>query len=331
MYKLIKAIVVLALVIAFGAAVFLYNIATEPTVNERIVVSSSDFALSGFLFLAQEQALFKKNGLEVVIDIVPSGKQGIEAMFAQKSQLAMAAETPIMMSIMNGKKIVVLGSLGESVGDNAVVGRIDHGIKTPDDLLGKSIAVEVGTSGEYFLDTLLISRRIDRSQVTIVPTSTDKITELLLAGKVDAGAGWPPYVLNWQQQLAMNAVTFNNPSYLAMTWCITATPDYVATHQDTLKKFFRTLAEAEQHFKKKPEDMRRILLEQRKVDSGLLDLNIYRFSLRFDQSIAVNLEGLTQWAMKRGMVQQRAMPNYLDFFVTEPLKAVNPEAVTIVR
>ncbi len=40
MYKLIKAIVVLVLVIAFGVAIFLrYGISTEPTVNERIVIN----------------------------------------------------------------------------------------------------------------------------------------------------------------------------------------------------------------------------------------------------------------------------------------------------
>jgi NitT/TauT family transport system substrate-binding protein len=333
MYQFIKPISILIVLIAIGSAVFLgYNPRfLKSNSHERLVVSSSNFALSGLLFLAQQQQLFQKQGLEVVINNVPSGKQAIENLFVEKAQLALSTETPIMLFIMQGKKLIVLGALGESVGDNALVGRVDHGITTPDDLAGKSIAVELGTSGEYFLDTLLSSHHIDRSQVIIVPTSSDQIAPLLLSGKVDAGSSWPPYVLPWQKQLGKNAVTFNNPHYLAMAWCVVSTPEYVSTHPKTLKKFFRALAEAEQHWQENPEELRKVLIEKSQINRELLDLNIYRFGLRFDQSIAVNLEGLSKWAIQRGMVAQQTIPNYLNFFETEPLSAVKPDAVTIVH
>ncbi|QPK64786.1 NrtA/SsuA/CpmA family ABC transporter substrate-binding protein [Methylomonas sp. LL1] len=330
--KRIRTMTVLVLVILFGAGVSGCDKAAErQTVKEKIVIASSPYALTGLVFLAIDQGLFEQQGLDVVVDLKPSGKQSLDAMLEQKAQIALASETPVVKTIMTGKRLAILGSLGESFGDIMLVGNMDHGMAKPEDLRGKAIAVEVGTSSEYFLDATLTNHNITRDQVRIVSISTDKIGEALASGEVDAGVGWQPYVLAWQKQLGDHAYSYSNPHYYTLTWYITASPDYVAGHGETLQKFFHALVEAEHHHQEQPEDMRRVLAERAKISAELYDTNVYRFALRLDQAMLVILESLSHWVMQRGIVPRQAMPNYLDFFATEPLKAVKPEAVTIVR
>ncbi len=305
--------------------------APEPKITERIVVSSSPYVLSGLLFLAIDQKLFEQQGLEVAVDLKASGKQSLEAMFEQESRIALATETPIMEAIMEGKPLAILGSLGECFGDLALVGRSDRGIASPKDLQGKTIAVEIGTSVEYFLDALLSDHGIKREEVKIVPTSTDRIGEALASGEVDAGIGWQPYISDWLKQLGSNAYRYSNPHYYTLTWFVSAERDYAANHRETLKKFFRALSEAERYYQAKPEEMRRVLAERAGINEDLNDPNVYRFALRADQSMLVILESLSRWALQRGIVPEQPVPNYLNYFDTAPLEAVKPEAVTIIR
>lgn len=330
-FRRIRTLILLGLVATLAACLWLYYKPSEQAIKQRIVVTSPSFALTGLLFLAIDQGLFDRQGLDVAVDLKPSGKQSLDAMLEQKSDIALVAETPVMKAVMTGKRLAILGSLGESFGDFLIVGRMDRGIAKPEDLRGKTIAVEAGTSCEYFLDAVLTDHNIARNEVRIVPTSTDKIGAALAAGEIDAGVGWQPYVLEWQKQLGPKVYSYANPRYYTLTWFITANPDYIASHNEALQKFFRALLEAERHHQAHPDDMRRVLADQAKISEELYDTDVYRFALRLDQSMLVILESLSQWAMQRGIVPQQAMPNYLDYFETGPLKAVKPDAVTIVR
>lgn len=61
----------------------------------------------------------------------------------------------------------------------------------------------------------------------------------------------------------------------------------------------------------------------------LLEPEDYTVSL--DEAMLLALEDITRWAMKKGLVESRPMPNYLNFMKYQHLDAVLPSAVTIVR
>jgi NitT/TauT family transport system substrate-binding protein len=300
------------------------------SVKEKMAVSTSRFGLSGLLYLAKEKGLFEKHGLDVAIDTRPSGRQAVEAMFAGQTQVALTAELPIAKAIMTGKRLAILGSLGEGIGDNQLVGRKDRGIADPKDLVGKTIAVETGTTAEYLVDAILGEYGIGRDQVRIVSLSVDKIGEALASGEVDAGCGFHPYVLEWQRQLGDNAYSYVNPRLYSLTWYAVAASEYAAAHDAALKKFFAALRDAERLHQAEPQTMRQALINAG-IPGEIHDANLYRFALRFDQSAVLTLEGLSRWALRRNLVPPQPVPNYLDAFVAGPLRAVKPEAVTVIR
>ena len=51
--------------------------------------------------------------------------------------------------------------------------------------------------------------------------------------------------------------------------------------------------------------------------------------MSLDQSLILALEDESRWAIKRGLVREMNIPNYLDFIYLDGLTSVKPEAVRI--
>ncbi len=67
-------------------------------------------------------------------------------------------------------------------------------------------------------------------------------------------------------------------------------------------------------------------------DSLLTELSaIYHFDLSLDQSFLLTLENQSKWAIKRGLTDRAAVPNFLDYIYLDALTSVKPENVTIIR
>ena len=60
-------------------------------------------------------------------------------------------------------------------------------------------------------------------------------------------------------------------------------------------------------------------------------LKHFDFRVRLDQSLLVLMEEEARWAIRSGLVPKQETPNYLSTLEVEPLLAVKPEAVQLVR
>jgi NitT/TauT family transport system substrate-binding protein len=56
----------------------------------------------------------------------------------------------------------------------------------------------------------------------------------------------------------------------------------------------------------------------------------YRFKVTLNQSLLLTLEGATRWAIKNQLTASSDIPNYLNSLFLDGLKAVKPEAVTVI-
>ena len=70
-----------------------------------------------------------------------------------------------------------------------------------------------------------------------------------------------------------------------------------------------------------------------KLDAGTFDAvgPDYHFALELNQNLLSTLEDQARWAIQNRLTTQTAMPNFLHIIKIDPLMAVNPDAVTIVR
>jgi len=60
-------------------------------------------------------------------------------------------------------------------------------------------------------------------------------------------------------------------------------------------------------------------------------LGLFEFHVRLDQSLVVLMEEEARWAIHAGLVPKQQMPNFLPSLAAEPLLAVSPGAVGLIR
>ena len=55
------------------------------------------------------------------------------------------------------------------------------------------------------------------------------------------------------------------------------------------------------------------------------------FGISLDQSLLVSWDNIARWAIKNKLVNEKKLPNYLNYICLDALQAVQPNSITIIR
>ncbi len=298
---------------------------------EKITVAYS--VGPSLVHVAFAKGFFAEEGLDATPQSYDRGKQALDAVIMGKADLATAADTPIMLAVMNGKQIAVIAVIQTSNTNQAIIAKRDRGIAGPSDLIGKKIGVALGTSSHYFLDSILLFHGIDRRQVTIVDIGPEMMSAAFRMGRVDAVSTWNPALTMKSQEVGKNFCMIYNQKVYTFDFCTVASQEFVRKNPEKVKKFLRALIKAEQFAKRHPDEAVLLAARFTGADEGLFRnaWELYDYRVTLDQSLLVNLEDQSRWALRNWLTTQKDMPNYLHFVYLDGLQAVKPEAVRIIR
>ena len=300
---------------------------------EAITIAVSALPHAGIVQLAAAEGYFAREGLAVTLQPYAFGKQALKALTTMKADIATCAETPLVFATLQGERIAVLATLASSTRATAVLARKGSGIATAKDLAGKRIGLLHGTSAEFFLDTLLVRNEVDRRAVRIVETKQEDMLAALQKGEVDAVTTWIPSLKSLQDSLGDKVISFYAEDVYWETFNIASRSGFAQERPEAAKKLLRALLWAEALFRDKPQEARRAVAAARKenpADVGEM-LAIFEFHVRLDQSLVVLMEEEARWAIHAGLAPKQQMPNFLASIAAEPLLAVSPGAVGLIR
>ena len=300
---------------------------------EKIIIAYVSNSGAVLMHIAFKKGFLAQEGLDVTPQPHAFGKLALEAVIEGKADLATVGDTPIMLAVMNGRKITALATIQTSNLNEAIVARKNRGIAAPGDLRGKIIGVTPGTTGDFFANSFLLIHGIDREHVTFVNMKPDEMSEAIHAGKVDAVSIWNPTLKQVLKESGNNGIAFYGDSFYTEFFCLASDQDYVRNHPEAVRKVLRALIRAEIFVKQQPEDARRLVADFIQTDKAALDeiWNIFSFRVTLDQAFLVDLEDQTRWAIKNGFTLRKDMPDYLDFIYVDGLHSVKPDAVRIIR
>ena len=305
-----------------------------PPPPEKVTIAYMASVNSILVDIAFAKGYFAQEGLDARPQPFAYGKLALDSVLAGKADLATAADTPIMLAVMNGKQITTVGVIQTSNRDEAIVARKDRGIASPADLKGKRIGVTAGTATDFFLHAFLADHDIDLKDVTIVNMTADnEMSEALVTGRVDAVSAFTSIMTVMKKELGSKGAFFFDESIYTEKFCVAAMQEYVRVHPEIIKKFLRALIRAETLARQDPEEAKRVVADFLHMDKAAIDeiWPIFTIGVKLDQALLADLEDQSRWALKKGLTINKDIPNFLDFISPDGLLAVKPEAVTILR
>lgn len=292
------------LIVAAG----LLAIAVSPARAEKIVLGFSASTAFSTAFVAANEGLFKKYGLDVEMKLVPNSSTTPAALMADSLQVATPTAPITMQAIEQGLDLVVVAGGGyytKGIEDVAVMVRPDSPIKTAKDFEGKRVAT-AGLNG--FLHVLfrkwMADNGGDYKEVSFTETAFAQQIDVLRGGQVDAILAVQPFLARGLETNAGKVVAF----YIADLEGETLSGWFVATRAWTAKNpkevaaFQAAMKEATEMMQKDPSIVRKANLVyipfpaevQAKFSEGK-----YRFEVRPEAIETWNKIALEQNMLKK--------------------------------
>ena len=326
----------LALVVACAVATMVWWTKTawlapaQPA--EKIVLAGLSLPGAGLFFVAKERGFFREQGLEVDLQAHATGKSALDALFAGKADLAIAGDTPIVFAIVAGRDLDILSTVYRPSGGIAIIARKDRAA-TPSQLKGKRIGVTFVSSGQFVADTFLLVHGVAQSETTMLNMQQGEMATALLAGAIDAACMWQPHLAAMQAKLGDNGVTFGNTTLYTFRLSLVTRPGYSEQHPERARKVLAALKQAQAYIVAQPAAALGIMSQATGIaaDTFKRFFASAEYDLGLEQGLLLALDDQTRWAIKRGFVQAKRIPNYLDHVRAEALTAVSPESVKIIR
>lgn len=195
------------------------------------------------LWLAEDEGLFTKHGLDVSLQFIASGTT-VPALLSGQVSVAGLGGAPILNAVAGGANLVVAATLSPVY---PYVFEVTPDIKTIDDLRGKKVGVSAfGSESDTATRLGLQSAGLDPARdVTIVPTgSLQSRTAAMLAGAVQGGVAQPPDSLTLEAQGFHPLFDMAQENIKADEVTITAPRAFVQSQRDTFQRFIDAVIEA---------------------------------------------------------------------------------------
>jgi ABC-type nitrate/sulfonate/bicarbonate transport system substrate-binding protein len=142
-------------------------------------------------YVAQQEGIFKKHGLDVRINTGPSGSAMVSFLVNGQIESAFGSEIAGVANHNLDPNVVVVAQATRLVRWIAVVGR---NIDNLDQLKGKKVGVARGSGGEVFWLAMIDKLKLNPSDYTVVNVEAPEMVAALERGNIDAYAVWEPWV-----------------------------------------------------------------------------------------------------------------------------------------
>lgn len=143
------------------------------------------------IWMAIEKGFYQQEGLDVTYRLFPSGTTAFQAFQTGQGDIVMTGDLPSVQYFFRVKgdyrTIAVIER--DAKGYVVVAGK---DITKPQDLVGKTVATRVGSTGSWFISEYLTKNKIDPKTVTVKNLDTQVLPAALCGGDIAAFFIWQP-------------------------------------------------------------------------------------------------------------------------------------------
>lgn len=291
-------------------------------------------------YTALEQGFFRKQGLDVALKHNPSGKVSLMDLFQEEVDIAHVAETPIVYTLLDSsysevKPIPSFQIFADMIYADEVqqiIGRKDHNINGPQDIIGKKIAIFKDTQLDYFLDSFLLEHQIPRDSITLINIAPSDHLEAIEKGKVDISVNWEPFASNIQHNLGDNAISLETKLTYSTLWMATTLDSYANKNLEVLKAYLKALKQAQDYIKKHPIETQKLLANKTNISVEIVE-HLWEkidYELSLSERMLILLEDQARW-MEQNRSTDTTNINFKDLINFDPMREVHPNGITVIQ
>jgi NitT/TauT family transport system substrate-binding protein len=282
-------------------ALFLLAVASSADAQQKVRLNWG--AVSGVMsaiWVAQEEGLFKKYGLDLELIHIASTSRAIQSMLSGEIQYTTADALNSIQAVGAGADVVMFCE-GINRFVFSIMARPE--IKRLADLKGKKIGItRIGSSTHTAVQFAVNKAGLAPTDVSLLQLGeVPNILTTLLAGQIDAGALSPPTNSRAKKAGLFEVLNLGTDGPEYPSTVIASTKAYVKANPENTRRMVRALGEGLHIFKSnKAAGVRAIQKYSRLQDLGILEDTYTQFSAAFDAIPYVSRAGITSLLVSLG-------------------------------
>lgn len=322
----------LILAVAAAAVIFCINSVKSEEQNIALRYASVPAIVEAPAHVAQAKGFFADEGLDIEWRLNPDGKTSLEQLLEGNVDIASVTSTPVVYSSLKRDDFCIIAQINHHVIHSATANR-KSGISSIEDLKGKRAAVMLGTSGQFFMESWMTFNGIKQNELEIVNYNAPEAVKAIEEGLVDVMFYWFPFPAYAEKRLGENALVFGEGEIASIPWVIVVRKDYLAQNGEVVRRFLKAVMKAEGFIRNEPDKAMHLHSELSGVPEDITGRLFAKmsFDLSLNQVLLLDLESQARWLISREYTDAEAVPNYMDFISSGPLRDVKPQSVTLIE
>ncbi len=210
--------------------------------DTKIVLGMSGWTGFAPLTLADKAGIFKKNGLQVDLKMIPQKDRHLALASGAIQCAATTIETHVAWNA-NGVPIVQIFQMDKSYGADGMAARND--IQSFADLKGKTVAVSApGTSPYFGLAWMLSKNGMSIKDVKTVSLEPQPAAQAFVAGQNDAAMTYEPYLSTVRANPAAGKILATTLDYPWVMDSVGCDPKWLKAHPEAAQALTKSYFEA---------------------------------------------------------------------------------------
>jgi NitT/TauT family transport system substrate-binding protein len=320
----------LASMVCWGLGIGLEPVDAQPAPT-KLTLFGQPSVNNDSIWMAIDRGFYKQEGLDVTYRLFPSGTTAFQAFQSGQGDIVMTGDLPSVQYFFRaGGNYRTIAVIERDAKGYVGVARKD--VNKPQDLVGKTIATRVGSTGSWFISEYLSKNGVDPTKVTIKNLDTQVLPTALCGGEISAFFIWQPVGSRTLEICPDQAHYLTDATGYIQGYLVAgARPEWLATPEgkDTATRWLRATIEgvgvAEKNFAAVAAFAKSSLDLSEQATRDQWDTNIR--PLAIDTVYYQDFCSLSRWAQK-----DKATDQPIDFSKltwTDGLKAIDPKRVDV--
>ena len=241
-------------------------------------------AFNGFggtppLYLGQDAGIFKKQGLNLEMVLIPGGSLSLQALIGKSLDLLMTGGPPVLNAYLQGAKIKIIGGVTNLLPYTFVV---TGGIRSAEQVKGKKIGISrFGSNTDYVVRMALNQFSLAPNDVQIIQVGGSQARLVALkSGAIQATVLSPEEVLVAQKMGYSVLLDFIEKGIEFPHVNVVAREDTLETQSVMVRSFMRAYVESIRYFKTNRAEAVNKIMALNKLPERQMAETVYAVSLR---------------------------------------------------